>query len=132
MDFQNGVSRHLIPGVVALNLLVFAVVGFSLLHSFNNYRLRAEITTQNLAGVLSQNIGNIIDKIDLGLSMAEEEIERQLAAGKPDRNGLSAFMLRLQQRLPWVIGLRATDEQGWLAFGVDVPKDEKLSKADRR
>lgn len=131
MDFQNGVSRHLIPGVVALNLLVFAVVGFSLLHSFNNYRLRAEITTQNLAGVLSQNIGNIIDKIDLGLSMAEEEIERQLAAGKPDRNGLSAFMLRLQQRLPWVIGLRATDEQGWLAFGVDVPKDEKLSMADR-
>ncbi|OAI04926.1 hypothetical protein A1353_12120 [Methylomonas methanica] len=131
LDFPNNVSRRLIAGAVLLNLLVIVTVGFALYRSFDKYQQRAEITTQNLAKVISQNLDSVIEKVDLGVLVAVEEIQRQQAMGSVDAEALSVFMRRLQSRLPWVIGLRATDQQGWLSYGVDVPKDTRLSMADR-
>jgi PAS domain S-box-containing protein len=130
-DFPNSVYSRLIAGVVLLNLLVIVTVGFALYLSFDKYQQRAEITTQNLAKVISQNLDSVIEKVDLGVLVAVEEIQRQQALESIDAEALAVFMRRLQLRLPWVIGLRATDEQGWVTYGVDVPKDTRLSMADR-
>ncbi len=131
LDFQNTLLVRLVLGAVLINLLVVGVAGFSLTRSFKNFQQRAETTTQNLAHVLAQNIESIVDKVDLGLQMAVEEVERQMTKDKPDAEALNAFMARLQNRLPWVIGLRATDAEGWVTYGTDVPTDHKLSMADR-
>lgn len=128
---SDGFNRRLAASVLLINLLVILVAGFSLYKSFGNYQERAEITTRNLATVLAQNIESTIDKVDLGLQAAADEIERQIAKGKADAGALSAYMTQLQGRLPWVIGLRATDERGMVKYGVDVPKDTKIDLADR-
>jgi PAS domain S-box-containing protein len=131
IDFQTNLLGRLVFGVVLINLLVVAVAVFSLTRSFDNYQQRAEIATQNLANVLAQNIDSTIDRVDLGLQITAEEIEKQIAKDNPDSESLNQFMARLQARLPWVIGLRSTDAQGWVSYGTDVPKDTKLSMADR-
>src|SRR5512141_2517557 len=74
---SDGVNRRLAASVLLINLLVIVAAGFSLYKSFGNYQERAEITTRNLATVLAQNIESTIDKVDLGLLVAADEIERQ-------------------------------------------------------
>lgn len=123
-------SRLLLGGLL-INLLVIGGTVYSLVNSYAQYRQRAEITTQNLANVLAQSLDNTIDKVNLGLMVAADEIERQLATANADAEKLSAFMAHLQTHLPWVIGLRATDEQGWVVFGSDVPKDTLFNMTDR-
>ncbi|QPK64859.1 PAS domain S-box protein [Methylomonas sp. LL1] len=131
LDFQNALTGRLVAGVVLINLLVVGVAGFSLTRSYENYQQRAEITTQNLANVIAKNIDSTVDRVDLGLQIAAEEIERHIVKDRPDAEALNTFMARLQTRLPWVIGLRSTDEQGWLVYGTDLPKDGMLTMADR-
>ncbi|MBD9358560.1 PAS domain-containing protein [Methylomonas albis] len=130
-DFQNSFSKRLIAGALLLNLLVLSTVGFALYLSFDKYQQRAEINAQNLTNVISQNLGSVIDKVDLGLLVTVDEFQRQQTLGKVDAEAMSEFMRHLQSSLPWVIGLRATDEQGWIVYGVDVPKDTPLNMADR-
>ena len=129
--FQIKLLGRLVLGAVLINLLVVGVAGLSLTRSFDRYQQRAEIATQNLANVLAQTIDSTIDRVDLGLQIAAEEIERQVSKGNPDAESLDAFMARLQARLPWVIGLRSTDAEGWIVYGTDVPNHTKLSMSDR-
>jgi PAS domain S-box-containing protein len=128
----GGFNRRLAVGVVLVNLFVISFMAFSLSQRLDMFRERAVITTQNLTSILAQNIDNTIGKVDLGLLSAKDEIEHQIATGKPDDKALLAFMTRLQGRMPWVIGLRATNEQGWLKYGVDVPKDNNFNMSDRQ
>ena len=131
LHFQSPLLARLVSGIVLIDLLVVIVAAFSLARSFDNYQHRAEINVQNLTNVLAQNIDSTVDRVDLGLQIAAEEIERQIARDKPDTEALNRFLARLQKRLPWVIGLRSTDEQGWVNYGTDVPKDSKISLTDR-
>ena len=123
--------KRLIAGVALTNLIVIGLVTFSLSRSMDEHQKRIDLVTQNLTSILAQDLDAIFDRVDLSLLVAADEIERQIASGKPDSEALAAFMTRLQGRLPLVIGLRATDGQGWVKYGVDVPKDTRVSIADR-
>lgn len=127
MDFL----RRLIAGVVLLNAAVLCLTAFALIHSYRHYQQQADVTTQNLAGTLSGAIRSTVDQVDIGLMASKDEIERRLASGKMDAASLTAFMSRMQYRLPWVVSLRATDEHGIVMYGNDVPKDNRISIADR-
>ncbi len=124
-------TRHFGISIVLLNLMVIALVVFLLIHSLGNHQQRAEVTTQNLSAALTQSIENAINMVDIGLRSAVDEIEHELKTGNPNSAELEVFMTRLQGRLPWVIGLRATDEYGFVKYGVDVPRDRKVDLTNR-
>lgn len=127
----SGFLKRLMAGVALINLLAIGLMAFSLSKSYDQHQERIELITQNLSNILAQNIDNALDRVDLGLFAAADEIERQIATEKSNGEALSAFMLRLQERLPWVIGLRATDAQGRMKYGVDIPKDSTIDVSDR-
>ena len=123
--------RRLIAGVVLLDLLVIGIVTLSLYRSLDLFQNQADITSQNLANVLSQNISNTINKVDLGLLVSADEIERQIASGKPDREALTAFLSRQQRRLPHVEAIRASDATGLIRYGPGAPSLSIVDVSDR-
>ncbi|NJA06316.1 PAS domain S-box protein [Methylococcaceae bacterium WWC4] len=132
MSVTRSLFIRLIWGIILIDILAVSVTALALRHGYTAYRQRAEVATDNLASVIAQTIESTIDQVDLGLQLAAERIEQQLATGHPDSAALSAHMAWLQTKLPWVIGLRATDARGTVVFGTDVPKQSPPSMADRR
>ena len=123
--------RWMVAGVALINLFVFGMVTFSLYRSFGEYEERAEVTARNLSQMLAQDIGREFEKIDITLSSAADEIERQLAHGGIDRTALNAFLERLQRRVPEVISMRTIDASGIVRYGRGVDLDTQLNNSDR-
>ncbi len=121
----------MVTGVALINLFVFGVVAFSLYQSFGEIEESAELTAENLSQMLAQDVGSDIDKIDVMLGSAIDEIERQIAAGGIDRQALNAFLGRLQGRVPEVISLRTTDANGIVSHGLGANPDARLNNSDR-
>ena len=120
-----------VASVALINLFVFSVVTVSLYQSFSEFELRAETTVKNLCQMLVIEIEGDIDKIDVTLLSAADEIERQTASGKVDQKSLNASLLRLQERLPEIFSLRATDANGVVQYGGGVSGDAHLNNSDR-
>lgn len=114
-----------------INLFAFGVVAFSLYQSFGEIEERAEITAENMSRMLAQDIGGDIDKIDVTLLSAADEIERQIASGGIDSQALNAFLARQQGRLPEIFSLRATDANGISLYGSGVNPDDRVNNSDR-
>ena len=123
--------RWLVAGVVLINLLVFGILVISLYQSFGEYQERAEVTVQNLAWLLAEDIGGDIEKIDVVLLTVEDEIEREVASGGINKRELNVFMARQQARLPEILGLRATDANGNVLYGLGVNPNARLNNSDR-
>mgnify|MGYP001614576240 FL=1 len=118
-------------GFALINLLVFGVVAASLYESHAESQQRAELTTQNLSDLLAQGIAGDIDRIDLALLSAVDEVQRQLAAGGIDGPALNAFLARQQGRLPEIFSLRTTDADGIITHGTGVNPTARHGNADR-
>jgi hypothetical protein len=123
--------RRLAAGVLLINLFVLVLAGLSLRQSRHQYEQSAAVTTQNLAQVLEQYIGGSIDKIDVVLFSAADEIEKQLAEGGIDRRELNAFLDRQSARLPELDGLRMANAQGDIIYGKGVTGGHLKNIADR-
>lgn len=129
-------SRHLrlllIAGLVASNLLVFVLTAFSLYQSRQQYQLRAEVTTQNIARALDQSLSASVERIDLALRTVADELERQLASpqGISDAS-LNAFLARHEKRLPEVEAFRVANADGLVFLGSGVDRRAGASWADR-
>lgn len=122
----------LITGLVASNLLVFVLVGFSLHQSRQQYQLRAEVTTQNIARALDLSLSAGIERVDLALRTVADELERQLASpqGISDAS-LNAFLARHEKRLPEVEAFRVANADGLVILGSGVDRRAGISWADR-
>lgn len=118
-------------GVTLINLFVFGLLAFSLHQSYREYEEHAEVTAQNFSRLLAQDIGGDIDKIDVALLGAADEIERQVASGGVDRQALNAFLARQQRRLPEIFSLRATDAMGIVSHGLGVDPAARQDNSDR-
>ena len=127
----NVLKRHLFAGVVVLNIVVAGMVSLALMKSRDVYTERANITTQNLARVLDENISGIFSKIDISLQAVCDEYERQLVSGKVDSAALNRFIVRQQARLPELVSLRASDVAGVALYGPDVKPATTKSLAHR-
>lgn len=123
--------RWMVAGVALINLFVFGVMAFSLYQSFGESEERAELTAQNLSQLLARDIGGDIDRIDLALLTAADEIERQLADGGIDQRALNAFLSQQQQRLPAIFSLRASDAHGIVRYGFGVDPEARVMNVDR-
>jgi len=129
-------SRHLrlllIAGLVASNLLVFVLAGFSLYQSRQQYQLRAEVTTQNIAKGLDQSLSGSIERIDLALRTVADELERQLASPQGlSEASLNAFLARHEKRLPEAEAFRVANADGLVILGSGVDRKSGASWADR-
>lgn len=122
---------RIVGGVVLINLLVLGMVAFSLYQSFVEFDERAEITAKNMSRMLAQDIGGDIEKIDVTLLSAADEVERQLANGGINRQALNAFLGRLQARVPEIISLRTTDAKGIVNYGLGVNLKARPNNSDR-
>jgi len=122
---------RLTSAVVLLNLLVFALVGFSIYQSRSQYQERAEITTQNLTHTLESEISGAIKTDDVALLAVIDEYKKQRVHGNIDGKALNAYIEQVRSRLPEIDALRITDAHGMLIYGSDVIPSTKTSLADR-
>lgn len=122
----------LLPGLLAANLLVFALIGYSLSESRQNHERRADLLTQNIVAALELNLSHTVDRIDLALRSVADELERQLAdAGSIDTRAAQAMLERYAQRLPEVEAFRVARADGRVVLGPGLRSDLPVSWADR-
>ncbi|MCX7173243.1 MAG: ATP-binding protein [Proteobacteria bacterium] len=129
-DSASFVSR-LLWSIALINLFVLGLVAFTLNQSHDEFEERAEVTARNLSQLLALDIAGDIDKIDVALLSAADEVERQLAVGGIDRQALNAFLARQQGRLPEIFSLRTTDANGIVAYGLGVNPAARQNNSDR-
>jgi PAS domain S-box-containing protein len=110
---------RLVSAVVAINLFVCALVGFSLNHSYRMYQERASVTSQNLSLSLRNNIDDTFDKADLALFAIAEEFAEQRNNAASDKHTLNTHLVKFHSRLPYLEGLRIADAQGKITFSSD-------------
>lgn len=123
--------RWMQTGVALINLLVFGVVAIALHESHAESQRRAEHTAQNLSNLLAQGVAGDIDRIDLALLSAVDEVQRQLADGGIDGPALNVFLARQQGRLPEIFSLRTTDADGIVTHGIGVSPTARQDNSDR-
>ena len=123
--------RRIAVIAAAANLFFIGLAGLSLWQSRMRYEERAEITTQNLSLVISEEISNAIDKIDQTVLTVADEVEKQLARGGIDAEALNTFIARHRARLTVLDGLRVVNAQGDNAYGTGVAPGARTSVADR-
>lgn len=124
--------RSLVIAVVACtNVLVVVFSGLSLYQSRQQYELRAKTLTENIAEALDQNVSSSIEKIDLTLRAVVDAFEQQLAGKGIDERAMSALLVKHEQRLPELEGLRVANAAGLVFLGKGVRKEAQVSWADR-
>src|SRR5450830_1719345 len=121
----------LISGLVGSNLLALGLSGYSLYLSRQQFELRAQVLSQNVASALDQNLSSSIEKIDLALRTVAHELERQLAAQGINEPAMNAFMHRQEERLPEVEAFRVANASGLVILGKGLNKSEHATWADR-
>ncbi len=131
-DDSRKFQWHLIGALIITNILVFLVMGYSLLQVKNQYELRAIGLAQNVANAIDQNVSSRIDKIDFTLLDLKKEVEDQLAS----KNGLEgerllSVMGNLEMRLPEVENYRLVNTDGAIILGRLIDPKKNYSVADR-
>jgi len=116
---------------VLINLSVAAIVWYSVQQSRQSYEERARISAENLSQLLSQNISNIVQRIDVGLLATVDEIERQAAHGGISGKAIGEFIARQHKRIPELDALRFADANGIIRYGTGVESGSRISVADR-
>ena len=79
MNTSNPLRTLLMIGLFGGNIVLMALSGYSLRHSWQQHELRAQMLTQNIASALDRTISNSIEKIDLTLRTVIDELEHQLS-----------------------------------------------------
>jgi PAS domain S-box-containing protein/diguanylate cyclase (GGDEF)-like protein len=95
--------------------MVVTLAVFALVLSRSDSRQQAELASQNLALLLSDSVGTVIDRVDTVLLVAHDEILRQRKAGAHDAHAekdLGPLLAMLKQHLPAVEGLHFADADG--------------------
>ena len=132
MNTSNRLRALLVIGLFGGNVVLMALSGYSLRHSWQQHELRAQMLTQNIASALDQTISNSIQKIDIALRTVTDELERQLSGKKGiDDKSIHAFLTRHEQRLPELEAFRIADDKGLVILGKGVDKQNPTSWGDR-
>lgn len=131
LTFQQHLTRHLILGIVIVNVIIYAVAAFHLYQSHRFYEQQTEISTQNLAQTLETNISGILEQLNVALFAVTSEAERQIASGTLDGNTLNAFMARQLKVVPAFEALWIANSRGLIDYGTQLPVGAPVDIADR-
>jgi signal transduction histidine kinase len=123
--------KNLVAIVVLLNLLVYALAGVSLYHSWNKDRTRVATATQNLALVLENSIAGMLGKVDVALLGVVVEAEEQLARGKIDRKTFELHMARQSSVIAELDSVRMADADGSVLYGKGSAITPPVNISDR-
>jgi len=115
--------------IFLVNLLVIGLAYQMTQQSREQYENLAATASQNMAGQLEQNTTDSIERIELGLLSVGDEITRQMSTGGIDRKLLNEYINRLYSRVPELEGLRVTNAEGIVSYGVNVPENSSVSIA---
>ncbi len=121
MKSFRGNSGVLYVGTVFIVLGVVIVALLTLWNLRNETQARVELTTRNLAKSVEQTVQSTVDAINYALQVSADEINHRIAEGNPDKEAISLFLARQQDRFPNIDLLRATNAQGEAIYGVGVP-----------
>ncbi len=128
---RDNFARRLAAGTIVIILFVITLVGLALYNSRRHYDAMAIVTIQNLTKSFDTHLGDIFDKIDIGLLAVSQETERQLVAGGIKKKELNAYIARQVQQFPEVYGMRVTDVGGNMLYGTNVPAGKPTNISDR-
>ena len=130
LDARPGLK--LLLTLLAIDLLVVLWALRGLQDSREHHERLTEATTQNLAQGLDFGLSASIEKIDLALLSAVDDLEEQLAArGRLDDARSNAMAQTFRARLGGDPGFRIADAQGIVMLGPDVVAGDRASWADR-
>ena len=124
-------SYTLALGVLVLNLIVAGIVGVTLYQTLEVENAQAERTVENLATVLEKDLLGLIGRIDLTLLAVRDELEREVAAGKPNDGAIDALLARHDARIPGALGLRVVDAGGIIRHAVSGVVVKNATISDR-
>ncbi|GFO68343.1 hypothetical protein GMLC_19220 [Geomonas limicola] len=123
--------RQLFGGVLLLNLVVAAIIWFSLQQSRARYEERAAVTAQNLAQVLDENLSGTVARIDTVLQAMVNAAQRELSRGAIDKGYFDNLLMQEHSRISGLTALRATDASGRAVYGAPVTPVTTSSLAQR-
>ena len=131
MTRTQSIRALLIASLVGANLLVAAVSVTALRQSRELYLQRADTLVTNISSAVDQNISSSVEKIDLALQAAVDELQEQLAGKSIDAAAMNRFFARYEQRMPEVEGFRVLSTEGLVVIGNGVKPGDRFSAADR-
>ncbi len=125
--------RGLWAVVAFANLFIFAMVALDLQGDRAERRNLTEKNLLEMSRGLENHIAAVLDKVDLCLLTAGDEIQRQQLVGREDGAALDALLERLVARSPEILGLRITDGQGGIrhASGGMASREGNVSDRER-
>lgn len=123
--------RRLIAILVAINLFVIGLSVFWVNHAREQNLTEARISAANLSLALDRYLTGLVRNIDLTLSTAADEYQRQTAHRQPDPAALEALLERQLARLPELDSLRIASADGRVRHGRGVAAAAAISIADR-
>jgi signal transduction histidine kinase/ActR/RegA family two-component response regulator len=116
---------------MAVDLVILGIAGVALRQSHAHYVETAQAQTQNTANAVDGSVSDSINKIDLALHTAADEFEDRSRSGTLDADEINRFLTRLEQRLPEVGAIRASDANGVMTYGHLVNPRDGVSITDR-
>ena len=117
--------------LVSANVLIVAVTYYSLLNEQDQYKLQAQTLTQNTANAIDESVTGSIERIDLSVRYAIDELERQLSSGSIDAITMTEFLNRQRSRMPEVENCRIVDAEGIIRLGTNFTKADTVKVSDR-
>lgn len=134
MGHDTTFHRHLIVGIVALNLFVVALTALFLSDSQQQYETAARIKAEDIALELEHDIADTYYKVDLGLQALSDQYTLLTRSGQLDEPAWEQALSRQRERLPMLLVLRAADASGHVRYGIgDLPEGHSpVSVADRQ
>lgn len=122
----------LVVCVLGLNLFIFLETRAFLGISRQNVEESARQWTKNLALALEREVAGQVERIDLVLLAAIDEIRHETDThGSVDAARLQAFLQRQRERLPHADAIRITDAQGLLRYATDIDPARRIDLSDR-
>ena len=129
-DYRR-LRRLVLLALVGVNLAILLLALFFLRSSREQYELRAQTATQNIANALDQSISNGVEKIDLAIRAIAHEMEHQLVSGPLNEADGQAVLAMFKANLPEVAGFRVTDADGYIVLGTGVTRADRFNVTGR-
>jgi PAS domain S-box-containing protein len=120
-----------IAGLTSAGILVCLVAAGSLFESKRLHEKAATTLTQNIATAIDHNVSKDVQKVDLALHSAVDELEHELSEGGLKPNIVGKLLSALEQRLPEVEAIRVARADGLVIVGKGINAQEPVSWADR-
>jgi PAS domain S-box-containing protein len=121
----------LVIGVVVVNALALGLGVRSLQTSRAHIFEQVRSTTGHLGDLLAAGIASTADDVDLVLRGLVETLEYELRLGKLTERRMEELLDNHVRRLPALNGIRASDAEGSVRWGVGVDRAKPASYRDR-